>query len=331
MEDAPQSHGIPTARAGSVVDSVMRHVVLFAFALYSIACGPDPNAHLPRDFSPEGAGGGSGSGTGGAGEGGAGSGGVVQPGGSGGATVTSPTNGGSGGGGPFDNGGTTVVAPPKGGSGGGLQGTGGTTATSSGGAVGSGGVESGGTSGPASGGSAGTARGGAAAGGTTSTSARGGSGGTSTPSSGALSSYTFPAGTEPCKPAKDISGGQSLNFGTTGAFCFRTADDFTDYGCSGADGRTVKINGTEITTCGGKAPAKLGSFYYFDFGPGKYDYTSVNWYCSASSCLGPHNVPSCGHYPPWQSGQTVGPCEDSAVTASPADAAAPVSSVDSGS
>jgi hypothetical protein len=126
--------------------------------------------------------------------------------------------------------------------------------------------------------------------------------------------YTFPAETEPCTPTKDVSGGQSGTFGTTGSFCFRTADDFTDYGCSSADGRTLKINGTEATTCGGKPPAKAGSFCYFDFGPGKYDYASVNWYCSTQSCLGPYPVPSCGHYPPWQSGATVVPCSDSTTS-----------------
>ena len=107
-----------------------------------------------------------------------------------------------------------------------------------------------------------------------------------------------------------ISGGQSGNFKTKDAYCFRTADDFTDYQCSGDDGRTLKINGTAITTCGGKAPAKLGSFYYFDFGPGTYEYTSVSWYCSTSACLGPHPVPSCGSYPAWVPGGSAAPCAD---------------------
>jgi hypothetical protein len=294
----------------------MRYAGFFAIASLAVACGPDPNAHVPVEVTSVTSGGTHG-GSGGAG--GVGAGGTrVSSGGNGGSSVIPPASGGTAGSSPFESGGAAGRNPSSGGAAG--SPSGGTTTPSSGGAAGRSPFNTGGTAGRStgpdsgSGGSTTSGRGGAGAGGITSIPSQGGSGGTITPTSGALASYTFPAGTEPCTPAKDISGGQSGNFGTTGAFCFRTADDFTDYGCSSADGRTVKINGTEITTCGGKPPAKLGSFYYFDFGPGKYEYTGINWYCSTQSCLGPHPVPSCGHYPPWQSGETVPPCADSATT-----------------
>jgi hypothetical protein len=280
----------------------MRHVALagfFAIASIAAACGPDPNAQLPGSAksSPANENGGS----------------VPPPAGTGGATVTPAGTGGASS--PFGDGGAGGTSKPTG-SGGSSTGKGG--ATVSAGGSGAGGA------GPGQGGAAGMANGGS-----TTVTGQGGSGGTSTPTSGALTSYTFPASTEPCTPAKDISGGQSGNFGTKDAFCFRTADDFSDYGCNNTDGRTLKINGTAVTTCGGKAPAKLGSFYYFDFGPGSYEYAGVSWYCSVQGCGGPHAVPACGHYPTWQSGATVAPCADSPTPA--ADAAVPPSTIDSGS
>jgi len=296
--------------AASVSEFAMRHVGYAVLALLAFGCGPDPNARLSGDL-PESSGGIQ-SGSGGAGTGG------VETGG----TTVSPA-GGSGG-----SGGTTPL--PSGGAAGSTRSDGGASgATSSGGVTGvpTGGTTVTGGTGGGPGGKTSLGSGGVGSGGTTS---RPGSGGSTTPTSGALTNYSFPEATEPCTPTKDFSGGQTLNFGTTGAFCFRTADDFSDYGCSNTDGRTLKINGKVVDSCGGKPPAKLGSFYYFDFGAGKYEYASVNWYCSSSACLGPHPVPSCGHYPAWQSGQTVAPCVDAPATTD-VDAGVAATDIDSGS
>jgi hypothetical protein len=278
-----------------------------------LGCGPDPNAKLPQ-IASSGTGGVTGvggstsdPGTGGSGSGGStpvGTGGTVGTGG-----VTTPFGGRSGTGGRDGSGGVTGVGGST------VSGTGGKTAPGTGGISMDGGAPGRGGSAPRTGGAGGgpggrTGTGGTSGGGTTGRGGSTGGGGTTPPTSGALTTYTFGPGEEPCTPAKDVSGGQSGNFGTKGAFCFRTADDFTDYGCSGADGRTLKINGTAVTSCGGKAPAKLGSFYYFDFSAGTYEYASVNWYCSTSSCLGPHPVPSCGHYPPWVAGGSAAPCAE---------------------
>ena len=243
--------------------------------LFLIGCGPDPNAQLPGVATQAKTGGASGTGgmiagTGGAAQGG---GGVV---GTGGATSA---KGGSGGGNPFV-GGTT-------GSTGGIVSTGGVVG--SGGVLGSGGVVGSGGSKIGTGGVAST-------------------GGTTTASSGELTTYTFGSGDEPCTPAKDVSGGQSGNLGTT-AVCLRTADDFTGWNCNSMDDRTVKIN-TVSVKCGAAPPAKVGSFYYFDITAGATAWASFSWFCGVQGCA-PHPIPSCGHYPPWESGGSAAPCADS--------------------
>lgn len=106
---------------------------------------------------------------------------------------------------------------------------------------------------------------------------------------------------EPCPSPKDISGGNTHQFGTPGSFCFRTCDEIQGWGCSTFDGRTVKVNGTTVT-CGQALPPKVGSFYYFDVSAGLYDYSAIYWWGDV------HDVPACGHYPSWQSGATVPVC-----------------------
>ena len=282
----------------------MRQVVLVAAALVLIGCGPDPNAQLPGLATPSKSGGASG--TGGTSSG---AGGSLH--GSGGTTTS---QGGSGGVNPFQ-GGTTGSS---GGivSSGGTLGAGGDNSTggivSSGGVVGSGGVlSSGGIGAAGSGGKVGT-------GGVSSM------GGTTTPGSGALTTYTFGSGDEPCTPTRDISGGSTGNLGI-GAICFRTADDLTDWNCSNADDRTIKIN-TVTAKCGSAPPPKAGSFYYFDISSGKSESASIYWYYTKQG-YGPHPVPTCGQYPAWVSGGSAAPC----ATTSTTDAGASTPSIDSGS
>ena len=88
-------------------------------------------------------------------------------------------------------------------------------------------------------------------------------------------------GTEPCTPAATITGtgsGNSGNFGTTGAYCFRTPDNISGWGCSNLTGRTLKVNNV-TETCGAlPLPAKIDGFYYFDSSAGSVDYASIYWY-----------------------------------------------------
>jgi hypothetical protein len=82
-------------------------------------------------------------------------------------------------------------------------------------------------------------------------------------------------------PAKTITGVGSANtgnFGTTGAFCFRTPDNIAGWGCSNFTGRTLKVNGT-TETCGTlPLPAKVNGYYYFDASAGSFDYAVINWW-----------------------------------------------------
>jgi hypothetical protein len=83
-------------------------------------------------------------------------------------------------------------------------------------------------------------------------------------------------------PTKTITGsgsGNSGSFGTTGAYCFRTADTISGWNCSNFTGRTLKVNGTAIATCGTlPLPAKFNGYYYFDASAGGVDYASIYWY-----------------------------------------------------
>jgi hypothetical protein len=82
-------------------------------------------------------------------------------------------------------------------------------------------------------------------------------------------------------PAQTITGsgsGNSGNFGTAGAYCFRTPDNITGWNCSNFTGRTLKVNGV-TTTCGAASlPAKVNGYYYFDATAGGVDYASIYWY-----------------------------------------------------
>ncbi len=276
----------------------MRHVGFIALALVAVACGPDPNARLPGSPAVVNNGGAvsssGGDAAGGQGAGGVGAGGATQ---SNGGSVGSGGKSGGGGaaGSPFDTGGAAGSSNVGKGGGAGSSpfDTGGAAGSSSGGKAGGGAVGSGGVS---------------SGGGTT---GRGGSGGGTTIAGG----FTFPEGPEPCTPTmKDVSGGQSGQLGE-GAACFRTADEISDWSCSGADDRTVKVNGTEVTKCGA-AVKKAGSFFYFEFSAGTNAWASVSWWCSSCGGPGARAVPSCGHYPPWESGATVAPCADGGATTS---------------
>jgi hypothetical protein len=181
-----------------------------------------------------------------------------------GETVTPSLGGSSGAAGTITSNGGVV------GSGGSINPFAGGTTGSNGGIVSSGGVVSSGgtTSAPFGDGGAASGGGVASSGGDTST-------------GGAIGTDDGGDGSEPCVPAKTITGsgsGNSGSFGTTGAFCFKTADSIAGWNCSNYTGRTLKVNGT-TETCGTlPLPAKVNGYYYFDSSAGSLDYASIYWY-----------------------------------------------------
>jgi hypothetical protein len=178
--------------------------------------------------------------------GGAGTGGSLVDQGGGGSSESGSTNGGS----------VSSAGTPAGGSA--------TGGSATGGSATGGGGSSAGSSGAA--GHAGTATGGAA--GTSS------SGGAATAGTGG----TVADG--PCANPMDVTMGKSGNFGTTGAVCLRTKETFNSIGCSGFDGRTIKVNG-EVAACTGmKATfaAMIDGYNYFDVSAGDLAFASFVWY-----------------------------------------------------
>ena len=93
--------------------------------------------------------------------------------------------------------------------------------------------------------------------------------------------------TAACANATPVSG--SVTFGTTSAFCFVTCDSTTNgWGCDSftpAD-RTLKVNGTSVTTCSGTLPAaKTGGYWYFEIGAGGHTWDAIHLNGpKASSC-----------------------------------------------
>ena len=85
-------------------------------------------------------------------------------------------------------------------------------------------------------------------------------------------------GDEPCTPSGTYTGGKTGEFGTKNAFCFRTPDNITGWGCSNLTGRTLKVNGVAETCAALPLPAKINGYYYFDVTAGDVDYASIYWY-----------------------------------------------------
>jgi len=137
------------------------------------------------------------------------------------------------------------------------------------------------TSSGGSGGSGGASGAGGASstGGTSAAGGKTGSGGTSssggTRATGGTTSSTL---AEPCVPSKTITGGQSGNFGTSGAFCFRTPDNISGWNCSNFTGRTLQVNDV-AKSCGNMPlPVKWNGYYYFEVTAGSFDYASIAWW-----------------------------------------------------
>lgn len=84
---------------------------------------------------------------------------------------------------------------------------------------------------------------------------------------------------EPCVASKTISGGQSGNFDTGGAYCFSTGDTIHGWGCSNFNGRALLINDVAIASCGVlPLPQKFNGDYYFEASAGAYPWASIYWW-----------------------------------------------------
>lgn len=76
-----------------------------------------------------------------------------------------------------------------------------------------------------------------------------------------------------------MTGGQSGNFNTTGAVCYRTSDTIHGWGCSNETGRTVSVDGT-VESCGALPlpPKEPDGYTYFAFTAGAYTWASFYWW-----------------------------------------------------
>jgi subtilisin family serine protease len=86
-------------------------------------------------------------------------------------------------------------------------------------------------------------------------------------------------GAPPCSGAITVTGGQSGNFNTSGAVCYRTSDTINGWGCSNFDGRTVSVNGV-AETCGKVPlpPKQADGFRYFAISAGTFPWASFFWF-----------------------------------------------------
>ncbi|HYD41380.1 MAG TPA: cellulase family glycosylhydrolase [Anaeromyxobacter sp.] len=86
---------------------------------------------------------------------------------------------------------------------------------------------------------------------------------------------TSGGGTAPCANAITFTGNTN-NFNTTGAVCYRTAQTINGWGCYNMDGRTVSVNNTAVTCGRMPLPAKWSDgYYYFSVTAGAYPWAGI--------------------------------------------------------
>ena len=81
-----------------------------------------------------------------------------------------------------------------------------------------------------------------------------------------------------CSPATDLSGGSSGPFNTADAVCMRVTSAISGWGCSNFDGRSVKVNGIELTCGQTPLPDPIAGAYYFEISAGTFAYASFYWF-----------------------------------------------------
>ncbi len=86
-----------------------------------------------------------------------------------------------------------------------------------------------------------------------------------------------PTGT-PCANAITLTSGNSGNFNTTGAVCYRTSANIAGWGCYNMSGRTLSVNNVAVA-CGAALPQKWSDgFYYFAFTAGQYPWAGFYYW-----------------------------------------------------
>jgi hypothetical protein len=84
-------------------------------------------------------------------------------------------------------------------------------------------------------------------------------------------------GTAPCANAIAFTGNTG-NFNSTGAVCYRTGQVVNGWGCSNFSGRTVSVNGGAVTASCGAGPfplAQVGGYTYFSATAGEFPWASI--------------------------------------------------------
>jgi hypothetical protein len=85
----------------------------------------------------------------------------------------------------------------------------------------------------------------------------------------------------PCSPVLDVSDNgnkMSGEFQTEGPVCLLVKGEIVGWGCSNFEGRTLKVNGVEVSCAQLPLPDPLHGGYYFDISAGEHAYASVYWY-----------------------------------------------------
>ena len=85
----------------------------------------------------------------------------------------------------------------------------------------------------------------------------------------------------PCANPITLTAGNSGNFNTTGAVCYRTAASVNGWGCYNMAGRTVSVNGGAPTEACGQMPlpAKWSDgYHYFAFTAGQYPWAGLYYW-----------------------------------------------------
>ncbi len=92
--------------------------------------------------------------------------------------------------------------------------------------------------------------------------------------------FTASGTTGPCANAVTLSTGNSGNFNTTGATCYRTSATINGWGCYNMQGRTVSVNGgAAASTCGAMPLTKWSDGYtYFAFTAGTYPWAGFYYW-----------------------------------------------------
>jgi mannan endo-1,4-beta-mannosidase len=87
--------------------------------------------------------------------------------------------------------------------------------------------------------------------------------------------FNTSGGTAPCANAITFTGNTN-NFNTTGAVCYRTSQTINGWGCYNLDGRTLRVNDTAVTCGQTPLPARWSDgYYYFSVTAGTYPWAGI--------------------------------------------------------